>query len=64
MNDNLISLAEAAKLRNVDRSTIWRWIKAGLPAQQIGKAWVVDRESLLSYQPRKRGKPAKESNQC
>lgn len=51
MNDNLISLAEAAELKDVDRSTIWRWIRRGLPAQRIGNVWVVDRDELVKFVP-------------
>ena len=46
-----ISTQQAAELVGVDRSTIWRWAKAGLiEAKQMGDwQWFINKADLLDH---------------
>jgi excisionase family DNA binding protein len=56
-----LTITQAAKLKGVDRSTIFRWIKQqGLRADQFGEMWLIERDDLNKFTPRKAGRPAKE----
>jgi excisionase family DNA binding protein len=57
-----MTLPEVARLVHRSRSRIWQLVQAGrLPAQQVGRAWLVrrnDAEAFASSQ-RPRGRPRK-----
>lgn len=48
IDENTVTVAEAAELLHVSQSTIWRWIKQGdLPAYHVGKRHVRIRRADL-----------------
>lgn len=56
MNDNLITIPDAARLRNKTPATIWRWVKLGwITAEKVGRDWLIDRQSLLDFDPPRPG---------
>ena len=45
INDLFYTQNEAANRLNVDRTTVWRWIRAGkLEAQKVGGAVLIEKE--------------------
>lgn len=56
MNNDSITIIEAAALRNITARTIRRWCELGwIDARQSGKVWLIDRASLINFTPPKRG---------
>lgn len=57
-DDVLLSVAEAAALLDVDRTTVWRYIKLaeeggdGLPAHKAGHAYTVWQSDAEAFKPR------------
>lgn len=51
MDDNYISLEEAAEYLNIKPVTLWKWIKqkTDLPAHQIGRLWKFKRSELDAW---------------
>lgn len=51
-----LTIPQAAQARQVDPSTVWRWIKRdGLKATRYGKMWLIDEGDLKWFKPKKRG---------
>ena len=51
----LISVPDAAELLDVDRATVWRYIKLEsdpLPAQKIGHGYVLWQSDVEAYKPK------------
>ena len=45
--DDYVTKAEAARLLNVDRLTIWHWVKKGkLKAEKVGRELLIRRDDL------------------
>ncbi|MCG3143389.1 MAG: hypothetical protein HONDAALG_03360 [Gammaproteobacteria bacterium] len=60
--DDLITQAEAARLRGVSRSAINDLVKRGkLKVKKIGSLPFVSRKEVLSYEPEAGGRPAKKA---
>ena len=51
MDDNYISLEEAAEYLNIKPVTLRKWIKqkTDLPAHQIGRLWKFKRSELVAW---------------
>lgn len=57
-----LTINQAAELRGVNHSTIWRWIKVyGLEAQRLGSVWVIDADQLKNFIPPRRGPKGKKN---
>jgi hypothetical protein len=52
-----VTATEAAKLRGVDKSTVTRWLSAGLRHKRYGRTVMIDTRHLDSFQPRPVGNP-------
>jgi len=53
-----LTTAQAARLRNVDPSTIRRWCESEkLKAIKMGRDWIIDSDDLAEFQPAKVGRP-------
>ncbi len=58
--DDLISIAEAARIRGVTHGAIRNLIDRGrLPAQEVAGRRVVSRADVLDFSPDKGGRPSK-----
>ena len=56
----LISCIEAAKKLKIDDSRVRQLIRAGrLPAQKVGRSWIIDPKDLKLVKDRKPGRPKK-----
>ena len=56
----LISCKEAAKKLKIDDSRVRQLIRAGrLPAQKVGRSWIIDPANLKYVAHRKPGRPKK-----
>lgn len=55
----LLNQTQAAKRRNVARSTLLKWIKAGLPVTVIAGRRLIRQADLDNYQPARRGPKGK-----
>lgn len=55
MNEqNLLSLPQAAALRSVSKQAMLYAVKAGrLPAQRVGKLWIVTKEAVEALEIKK-----------
>lgn len=53
----LLTVPQAANFRGVNRSTITRWIKKGLPAKADNFQWLIDIDDLITFEPKQRGRP-------
>jgi excisionase family DNA binding protein len=59
--DKLLSVAEAAEKLGVTRARVNQLIDAGrIPAQKIGRSFVVKESDLKQVEIRKAGRPAKQ----
>lgn len=55
----LISVPDAAELLDVDRATVWRYIKLEsdpLPAQKVGHGYALWRSDVEAFRPRAKRK--------
>lgn len=60
---NLLSVSEAAEKLNISRWRINQFINEGrLPAQKIGRAYVVKESDLELVKDRKTGRPSKKKS--
>lgn len=49
---NLLTTAEAARLLGVTADTVKRYcVKGLLPAQKLGKTWVIEASALKTFEP-------------
>lgn len=55
--NKLLTIPEAANFRGVNRSTVIRWIKKGLPARVDNFQWLIDIDDLIMFEPKQRGRP-------
>ena len=56
--NNLINAKEAAELLGVSDQTVINWIRDGrIPAQKVGRVWVISEDSLESVERPKVGRP-------
>lgn len=61
--DDLLTAAEAARLRGVSERAIIHYANLdpphNLPAVRLGRTWVFRRGDVLAYRPRSKGQPRK-----
>lgn len=62
VSKEIVTIREAAKLRNVRTGTIYNWILRGHLQRHtittpVGDFAGVDRDELIAYQPRRAGRP-------
>gem|GEM_PF-4915361 len=55
--DKLLTVNDAAVRAGVCTHTIRAWLRAGLPAQKIGRDWLIDPADLEAFPRPKRGRP-------
>ena len=55
----MLTVTEAAALRNVSANTIFSWMRAGLPARRFGYQYQIRKQDLMKFQPRRVGRPRK-----
>ena len=49
ITENYVTKAEAATLLNVNRLTIWRWVRDGkLQAEKVGRELLIRRDDLTT----------------
>jgi excisionase family DNA binding protein len=62
--EDFVLLPDAARELNLSRAVLWRHVKAGrLPAQRLGRLYVIRRADLATFQKnrRKPGRPPKDT---
>ena len=55
----MLTVTEAAALRNVSVNTIFSWMRAGLPARRFGYQYQLRKQDVLRFVPRRVGRPRK-----
>lgn len=54
--DSYVTLGEAARLKHVNRVTIWRWIRDGkLPCERFGREVAIHKNDLALAKSQGRG---------
>jgi len=57
LEPKLLTVNQAAKHAGVCVNTMRAWLRAGLPAQKIGRDWLIDPADLEAFPRPKRGRP-------
>jgi len=60
---DFMTVGEVARALKIDESLVTRYVRQGrLAAAQVGRQWLVDRESFQEFRriPRRRGNPGKQ----
>ena len=60
ISGNYVTKAQAAAMLNVNRLTIWRWVKTGkLKAEKVGRELLIKRDDLSQLTKNKTGRKVK-----